>query len=191
MSDMHKLRQKVTEGIEWEGTVTVELDDDEIELTVRQLRDGEFFKVLSMIDRDELRSLQDQVPTEIRDEYRELQEQDELDESERERLEELQRELRDEMGVIFDEISEDTFEGIRQAGKYAVVPDDEDLRRAFTERAREIEQEYGIDVKQPEDVRDVLERELEDYIDNATNFLSFIIGLSALERSIGGGDAGN
>lgn len=190
MSDLSSVRQKVTEGADWRGSIRVTIGGDEHELTVRQLKDPEFFEVMSKIDRDELQELRDELPAEEMEEYRELQQKDTLEGDERERFEELEAMLEEESGDMFKVLSRETFEGIRQCAKYAVEPDDEDLRQAFTERAADIEREYGVKVKTPEDVEPALQDDIEGMIDDATNFTSFTIGLQALVQTVGE-DEGN
>lgn len=190
MSDLHSVRQKVEEGADWRGTIRVEIGDEEHELTVRQLRDPEFQEVMSLIDREELQELQSELGGTDMEEYRELQQAEDLDEEEEERLEELREELQQSSGNIFDVLSTETFEGIRRCAKYAVEPDEEDLREAFVDRAAEIESEYGVKVKTPEDVRPAIQDDIEAMIDRATNLASFTIGIQALVETIGE-DEGN
>lgn len=192
MSDLNSVREKVAEGAAWRGTIRVEIGGEENELTVRQLRDPEFFEVMSLIDRDELQNLREDLPDGMMEEYRELQQAEDLDEEEHERLEELRAELEEhsDAGSLFESLSHDTFEGIRKCAKYAVEPDEEDLQHAFRERASEIEREYGIRVQTPEDVEPALQDDIEEMIDACTKFTSFTIGIQALVQTVGE-DEGN
>lgn len=190
MSDLHSVREKVSEGADWRGTISVEIDGEEYDLTVRQLRDPEFYEVMSMVDRSELQEMQEELPDDKMDEYQELQSMEERSEEEEERMEELQSELENSDADFFTVLSEDTFEGIRQAAKYAVVPDEEDLQEVFQNRARAVEQEYGVKVQTPEDVRPAVEDEIESMLDESTDFVSFVIGMKALLESVGE-DEGN
>lgn len=190
MSDLNSVRQKVEEGAEWRGTIRVEIEDEEHELTVRQLRDPEFQEVMSLIDRDELQELQDSFGGDELEEFRELQQKEDLDNEERERFEELREVVQDSTGDIFSILSDETFEGIRRCAKYAVEPDEEDVRAAFMDRASEIESEYGVKVQTPEDVMPALQDDIEDMIDRSTNLVSFTIGMQALVETIGE-DEGN
>lgn len=186
MSDFHSVKQKVKEGTEWRGTIRVNIDDEEHELTIRQLRDPEFEEVMRLIDRSELQELQEQLPEEAQEEYQELsQQEEELTEAESERLAELEETIEEESPDMFDIFSDDTFEGIRRCAKYAVEPDEEDLQRAFRERAPQIESEYGIKVRTPEDVEPALQDDIEYMIDNAVDFTSFTIGIQCLVETVG------
>jgi hypothetical protein len=185
MSDLDSVTQKVKEGINWRGDIRVEIDEEEHELSVRQLRDPEFREVMSMIDRDELDELRNDLPDDMMEEYRELQTKEELEGEEEERLEAIRDDLEESTANLFDVLSEDTFEGIRQAGKYAVEPDEDDMQTAFRERAAEIEREYGIKVQTPEDVEPALQDDIEAMIDNATGLVSFTIGMQALVETVG------
>lgn len=185
MSDLNSATQKVKEGINWRGTIRVEIEGEEHELTVRQLRDGEFREVMSMIDQDELDELRSELPEDEMEEYRDLQTKEDLDEEEQERLDEIRAELEESTTDMFDVLSESTFEGIRKAGKYAVEPDEEDMQAAFRERAAEIEREYGVKVQTPEDVEPALQDDIEQMIEDATGLVSFTIGMQALVESVG------
>lgn len=191
MSDLGKLTQKTKEGKDWRGTITVEDDGDEMELTIRNLVSPEVEEVFRLIDRDELSRLQDELPQDEMEERRELLDidEDERTEEEQERLDELSEKLRGEHMKLFDILSEETFKGIRQAGKYAVVPDQDDMREALRERAFEIEEEHGERVSKPEDTFDFLKDELEWVIENSTDFVGFQIGMKVLRET--GGDEGN
>lgn len=184
MSDLFDTRGKLAEGAQWRGTINVVIDGDQKELVVRQLNDPEFFKVMKMVDRDELSDLRNQLPADEMKEYRELQDLETLTEDEVERLRELEQKLESETTVLFDVLSEETFEGIRLAAKYAVEPDDADLKQALYEHADEIEEHYGIQVRQPQDCYEYCKDEIKHMIDNATNFVSFTIGLQALVATV-------
>lgn len=181
MSDFNEVKQKLREGEEWRGNIRVSIEGEEYDLTVRQLFDPEFEEVMDMVDRDELGQLREELPQDVLDDYHELRDkEEELTEEEEERMAELQDKLEEESPDIFDILSTSTFEGIRLAAKYAVVPDEEDLRQAFTERASEIEAEYGEKVQVPEDVFDPLKEEMQERIDRATNFASVAMGMQSL-----------
>jgi uncharacterized membrane-anchored protein YjiN (DUF445 family) len=190
MSDLHKVSQKTKEGKEWRGSIRVQIDGDEHELAVRQLVDPEFHEVMSMIDRDELQELRADLPDDEMEAYRELQQEEELDDEQQERFEELRSQLEESTGDIFDAISTETFEGIRQTAKYCVVPDEEDKRAALRERASEIEREYGVKVQQPDDVEEALNEEIDEMIDSSVRLTSFTIGIQALVETVGE-DEGN
>lgn len=186
MSDFHRLKGKTQEGRDWRGSITVEKDGESLELTVRQLRSPEMEEVMRLVDRDELKELRELVPEEIRDEYQALQQQEELSEEDEARLAELQEEMQEATGgrTMFDVLSEETFEGIRRAAIYAVEPDREDLQREFRENAARIEEEYGIPVREPDDVYEAVKDDLEDMIRGSTDFLGFTIGVQALTATV-------
>lgn len=191
MSDMHRLTQKTREGKEWRGTITVEDDGDELELTIRNLVSPEIEEVFRKIDRDELETLRDELPKDKMDERRELLEMDEDERSDEDdaRLETLNEELRGEHMKLFDILSSETFEGIRLAAKYGVVPDQDDMEDAVLNRAREIEKERGIQVQQPEDTFDYLKDELVEVVEESTDFMGFQLGMKVLRET--GDDEGN
>lgn len=191
MSDLNKLTQKTKEGKEWRGSITVEDDGDEMQMTVRQLTSPETEDVFRMIDRDELETLREELPSEKMERRNELAEidEDERTDEEEDELDELRAELRGAHMKLFDILSAETFEGIRQAARYGVVPDEADMSEALRNRAHEIEEEYGTRVQTPEDTFDALKDDLRDAIDNSTRFVGFQMGMKVLRET--GGDEGN
>lgn len=185
MSDLFDVKQKVKEGQDWRGSVSVEIDGVEKELCIRQLVDGEFYEVMEMINRDELSDLRDDLPEDVLEEYQDLRDTDDLSEDEVERKEELRETLEEESGDLFETLSKETFDGLKQCAKYAVVPDEEDKQAALRERGREIESEYGIKVQEPDDVLPALNDEIAAMIDGSTNFLSFTLGMKCLVETVG------
>lgn len=185
MSGIHELAKKTKEGTDWRGTITVEEDGDEIELTVRNLTSPEIEDVFRLIDREELETLEDELPTEQMDERRELLEmdEDERTDAEQERLDELTDELEGTTMKLFDILSKETFNGIRLAAKKGVVPSQEEMREAVKERAHEIEQETGRQVAVPEDTFDFLKDELQWSIENNSKFIGFQIGMKVLRET--------
>lgn len=188
MSDLFKTRKKVEEGAKWRGEITVTIDDEQMTLSIRQLRDPEFWEVMSLIDTDELEDLQSDLPEEEMEEFNELQEKDTLTDDEEERLEVLQSKLEGENIDMFDKVSMDTFEGIRKAAKYGIEPDEEDKREALMEYGGEIEEQYGR-TSNEEATKYLNEQVIGPMIDRATGFASFAIGIKCLTESIG--DEGN
>lgn len=182
MSDLFQVTDKLKQGKEWRGSIRVTIDDEEHELTIRQLVDPEFEEVMDLVDKDELQELQDELPEDELEEYRELREKEELDEEESERFAELEEDLSEV--DMFEVFSQSTFKGIRLCAKYGVEPDDEDLAKAFSERASEIESEYGIKVQVPDDVYDPVMDEYEELIEASTNFVAFQIGLQVLTETL-------
>lgn len=184
MSDLSVAKQKLKEGADWRGTITVEIGGESVELTVRQLRDPEFEEVMGYIDRDELTELREQYPADKMEELRELRNADDLDPDDEQRKDELESEMEDVDVDIFKVLSQSTFNGIRQAAIYGVEPDDDDKQEAFKNRAHEIEREYGTKVETVDDVTEALQDEWEESVMNATNFTSFQIGMKVLTETV-------
>ena len=185
MSDIHTLTKKTKEGKEWRGTIVVEDDGDEMELTVRNLTSPEIEDVFRLIDRDELERLREELPQDKMEERTELLEmdEDERTDEQQERLDELTDELQGAHMKMFDVLGEDTFDGIRLAAKKGVVPDEDDMEHALKNRAVEIEKETGKSVRHPEDTFDYLKDELVDAIKNNTRFIGFQIGMKVLQKT--------
>jgi hypothetical protein len=193
MSDLFPARQKVQQGINWRGEITVNIDGEEHQLSVRQLTDPEMYTVMSRIDDSEFDDLADMLDDDDRwDEFTELSEKDSLTDEESARLEELQDELEDsDTLAFFDALSDETFEGIRMCGKHAVVPDDDDVNAIMrdNELAESLEDKHGMRIRSREDAEQAANKEIQWMIDNATQFASFTIGIQALLA--GQGDMGN
>lgn len=184
-----ELTQKTKEGAEWRGEISVKRGEDDIDLTIRQLRDPEFEEVMELIDRDELKEFREHLPVELMEEYEELSQMDDDDMSEADeaRLEEIEEEMEEVSADIdlFEIFSTETFEGLRTCAKYAIEPSQEEMEEALRTRASEIEEKYGVRVQQPEDTRIAFKDDIEYSIDNATDFSSVTIGLRALTETVG------
>jgi MFS superfamily sulfate permease-like transporter len=189
MSDLFEIREKVEEGASWRGNIQVNIDGDSKDLTVRQLRDPEFWDVMSDIDTTELENMQDDLPEDAIEEFNELQTADELTDEEEERLEELQEEIEDEESFnLFDTVSESTYEGIQKAAKYGVEPDEQDIQHVLTTKTEEIREKYGGSSR--DDARDyVNDHVIGPMIDRSTDFVSFAIGIRVFQATLD--DAGN
>lgn len=189
MSDLFDVRQKVEEGADWRGSIQVSIEDESQELTVRQLRDTEFWDVMSDINTDELENLQGDLPEDPMEEYNELQQADDLDEEEEARLEELQQEFEDDEAFnLFDTISKQTYNGLKKAAKYGIEPDEDDIQHVLTNRAGEIESKYGKPNR--DNARDyVNDHVIGPMIDKSTDFVSFAIGIRVFQATLD--DAGN
>lgn len=187
MSDLFKAREKTEKGEEWRTTINVEVDDEILEFSVRQLVDPEFWEVMSMVDLDELEDLQDSLDDEQVEELRELRNKDELSEEEEERFSELQ-EAAEEGVEIFDALSMETFKGIQTAAKYCLEPDEDDIQYALIERREDIADMYG-DPDREKAEQYVQDHVIEPTIDNATDLTSVAIGVEAIGETLG--DEGN
>lgn len=183
MSDLFEVREKVESGANWRGSINVEIDGEVKELTVRQLRDPEFWEVMSQIDTDELEAMQADLPEDVQDELRELQQADELSEEDEERLEELQEEVEENGIDMFDTISKETFDGIKQCAKYGVEPDEEDARHVLTTNPEKINDLYG-GTGNEEAKKYVNDNVIKPMIEQSTDFTSFAIGVRVLTETL-------
>lgn len=184
MSDLFETRQKVEEGAEWRGDITVSVDGETQELTVRQLNDPEFWEVMSQVDTDELEELQADLPEEKMEELDDLRSADELDADEEQRLEELQEEIEEEDFDLFDTISLDTYRGIQKAAIFGVEPDEQDVRYALAEHTEEINEKYG-GTSSDEAREYVNDHIVKPMFENSTDFVSFSVGVKVLTETIG------
>lgn len=184
MSDLFEARAKTEQGAEWRGNINVSINGDQHDLTVRQLRDPEQWEVMAKVDTDELESLQSELPEEQMEEYRDLSEKDNLNDDEEERLEELQAEVEESDINLFDTLSFETYKGLKQAAKYGVEPDEEDVRTALTEHTDAIAENYG-GTSHDEAEQYVNDNVIEPMIENSTDFTSFAIGVKVLGETLG------
>lgn len=186
MSDLFEVRQKTEEGAEWRGTINVSIDDEHHELSVRQLRDPEFWEVMSKVDTEELESLQDALPEEKMEAYQELQDkEDDLTDEEADRLAVLQDEVENADINIFDALSKETYDGLVTAAKYGVEPDESDIQRALANYTDDITEAYGSPTN--DNARKYLnDKVIAPMIDRSTNFTSFAIGVKALGETLDG-----
>lgn len=183
MSDLFEVREKVEKGAEWRGTIQVEIDGDVKELTVRQLRDPEFWEVMSQIDTDEIEAFQNELPEEVTEELRNLQQKDNLTDEEEERLEELQNDIDSDGLNMFETLSEKTFQGIKQCAKYGVEPDGEDIKESLTRHTQEIEEKYGGTSQ--DDAREFInDHVIAPMVERSTDFTSFAIGVRVLGETL-------
>lgn len=189
MSDLFQVRQKVEEGANWRGDITIAMDGEQKTLTVRQLRDPEYWEVMSLVNTDEIEELQDNLPEDKMERLKELRDKDEdLTDEEEEVLQNLQNEIEEEDVNMFDIISYETFQGIQQAAKYGTEADPQDVQRVLTEHGGEIAERYGA--ASDENARKwANDHIIAPMIDRCTNFTSFTIGVKVLAESIG--DEGN
>jgi hypothetical protein len=184
MSDLFEVRGKTEEGTDWRGSITIQMDGEEKELTIRQLNDTENWDVMEKIDKNELQNLDADVDEELVSELQELEEREDLSDEEQERKQELYKRVEEEDMNLFDTISKETFEGIKQAAKYGVEPDNKDVRDALTEHAGEIEEQYGGTAH--EDARQyVNDNVVKPMIEDSVDFTSFAIGIKVLNATLG------
>lgn len=188
MSDLFETREKVEKGAQWRGEITVSIDGEQHNLTIRQLRDTEFWEVMSLVDLDEIEDLQEQLPEDKMDTIEELQNKDDLTEEEQTKLENVKDEIEQEDVNMFDILSYDTFRGIQLAAKYGVEPDAEDCRTALGQYGDKITDRYGAATDE-EARKWIQDEQIDPMIEDSTDFTSFTIGVKALTESIG--DTGN
>lgn len=189
MSDLFEARRKTEDAANWRGTINVSIDGDGTEnLTVRQLYDPEFWEVMSQIDTEELEELQADLPEDKMERFRELQNADELSDEEDEELADLQSEVEEEDLNIFEVLSFETYQGIKTAAKYGVVPDESDIRTALTDHTDEIAEQYG-GTSHDDAEQFVNDHVVHPMIEESTNLASFAIGVKALGETLG--DSGN
>lgn len=185
MSDLFEARRKTEDAANWRGSINVSIDGEDTEsLTVRQLFDPEFWEVMSQIDTDELAELQADLPEEKMEKFRELQNKDDLTEEEEQEFANLQNEVEEEDIDIFGTLSFETYNGLKTAAKYGVVPDESDIQMALAEHADEIADQYG-GTSHEDAEKYVQDHVIDPMIEQSTNLASFAIGVKALGETLG------
>jgi len=191
--DYFRSREKLVKGNEWRGEITVTIDDEDYQWTVRQLEDDEYYDVIADIDRKGLRQFREEVDQDRLDRYRELrdkkndlEEDEELSDEEQEELEELRDEFED-MSIL-DRIDKRTFNAVRRAGRYGVVPSEEDVNYVMNELTKkEIGEMFGVTIEgalTPDDVYDILKEDMKERLKSSTDFVSFEVGLQVLNSTM-------
>lgn len=188
MSDLFEAREKTEKGTEWRGEITVDMDGDAVDLTVRQLNDTETWEVMQDIDLDEISDMQADLPEDKVEELADLESKEDLTDEEEDRLTELSQELTEQQDDLFSALSLSTFQGIKKAAIYGVEPDQEDVREALTRFTSDIEDQYG-GTTEDEACQYLNDHYVRPMIENSTDFTSLTIGVSVLDETFG--DEGN
>jgi len=200
-SDYFESRKKLVQGNNWRGEITIEIDGDEYNWTVRQMEDDEYFDVISDIDRDAIQEFRDEVDEDKLEEYRELQDErkelrnkrdgddDNLTDDEQERLDEVDErvgELREELedADILDRIDQETFEAIRRAGRYGVVPGEDDVDYVMGLTFDRQEELFGRKIQSRDEAETAIKDDMTQVLENATDFVSFEVGLQVLQKTM-------
>lgn len=200
MSDLFAVDSKVQQGLEWRGTVEVEMDGESLELQHRDLDTEEFSHTMDIIGEETFADLQERFGE--MDGDAEL----ELDESDLNRIDELQSkdELTDEEQAELAEYSDKVggvdqimaivstpsiVEGCRYAAKLAVVPDDDDIDHVMDMTLTEQEETFGETAKTRQQARKLAKERVKHIVDNARprqGFTDIVIGLNVVFASTGG-----
>lgn len=202
MSGWFQAREKIAEGKNWRGTINAPIGDDVHDLTVRQLRDKEWYKVRRGMNTDGLKELREDLDEEKSDRYRELQGKDELSDDEKEEMKELEDELASTTQELFDALDEDTFDAVVFAAKCALEPSEEDAREFLELLPQEkadiidhLDRDEASRIRDLEDAKRVLRQDMKEMVDYMTGFSSFSIGMRAIRESTevmrDDGDSGN
>lgn len=156
MSDWAKVRRTAIEGVKNRKTVEVEYEGETVEFTVRQLLDPEYFDVMSDINLEHLMDLQGDITQDEAERMLELIEIDDRTDEEESELEDLKAKAGDVNESFFDVVDDDTYQALRRCAMYVIVPDHEDVIEMFQDGqfVSYVEEEYGVEVKRPEDLYD-------------------------------------
>lgn len=187
MSDALALRQKAIDGKNWRKTITVTVEGDEYELTIRQLTDSEYlpvYKHIKPVQEEISDALEgDDLGEEDLERLEELQEKDELSEDEKQELDYLEENVGGGISQVLALLSDEGHEAIKEAGKHAVMPDRGDIQGVMEMSPSEQKEEFGDTVRTPEEAKHVLEAELEKMLDESRNLLAFQVGIQAFFAS--------
>ncbi len=178
-----KLRNKIQEGRNWRETVSLRIDDEKIEIKVRQLEDPEFWKVKEKINEDKMEEIGNNIDQEKVNKYDELSEKEELTDQEKQEFDKLETQIENEILSAINDFDMDTFEGIVDAGKYGVVIDQESIDEVGSMTPAEQKDMFGETFKNGEEIRKFLKDDLQHQIEHATNLVSFLLGMTVLDAT--------
>jgi hypothetical protein len=201
-ADFVRAKRKITEATDWRGDVTVAVGDESLTFHHRLLTETEFIRVQQALDTQAaMESGKNQGSdgltgdgmgeTEAQERLLELQSKEELTESEREELKELNAEVAGQTAQIKEALGQEGFDLMMEMGREVIEPSDEDVRAVYDllgEEPAEAMEMLGLD-KVPqaygvEDVRGWVREELRSMIEDQPYPIKLNVGLQATMETI-------
>lgn len=186
MSDFLTVRQKLTEGLKWRKTIDVSINGEDYSLAIRQLKDEEFLEIYPRIDLEKIQEIVNEDETATKEEdFERLQElrnkeaDEELDEDEEQEKAILEEKVEGEEQKLINALDVEAFKAIQEASVYAVVPDGDDIDEVLQMKSSTQKEMFGKTIRTPEQAKEVLTNDMEDLMKNATDLVSFEVGLQA------------
>lgn len=195
MSDLNELHKKILDGMDYTKEVTVQYgEDEEYTVNIRQLKDTEYNEIVfnDAVDMDEVKEMIDEsdaTEDEI-ERYQELENKkketsEDLTEDEEEEFRKLKEKLETESGKITQYLAKNAFEEVHDAGKKAVVPDDEDIEYAMNLPIKQQKEIYGSVLNTREEAKEAVKKRFQKDLDKSSKMISFNLGLQAFYLTVG------
>jgi len=186
-----RANEKIDRGVDWRGTVEIELGDETVEYTHRLLNESETMRVRQALDTEAAASVDDEaVDAEKRERLAELQQREELDEDEKEELREIVADLAGDDEALQDALGEDGLYLLMEMGQNTIEPSDEYVEWVLDQPPSDQAEILGVDEDElggftPTDrVRTELRRTLRDKIDGQPFPIKIQIGMSAFAETM-------
>lgn len=188
--DFVRAKQKISDATSWRGDVNVSLGDETITFKHRLLSEQEFLDLKQSLNLSELRDSQNENlgQTDAQERLLELQQKEDLTDSEEDELEKLSRQVAGQTDQIEDVLGEDGYDKIMDAGRACIEPSDEDVEYVYNASPDEARELMGVDtLPNPltkDVVRDQLADELRSMITGQPYPIKMNVGMQALSESI-------
>ena len=88
----------------------------------------------------------------------------------------------EELGIL-DSLDEEGFTAFQEAGKYAIVPDGDDINEIMEMPIKNQKEMFGETLKTREKAFKKAEKQMEEMLDDSTDLIAFQIGLKAFEET--------
>lgn len=177
-------RQKIQEGTDYTDNVDVPFGDETIELHHRLLTESELLDVEASMDREELMEHQSSDLSDAEQRIRELQRKDDLSPAEEEELRELARQIQAEQAGVMNSMGKDAFNAFMNAGKKALTPSEADIEEHFELSPDEMERRFNFVPETRPDMREAIELEMREMVDDQPYPIKLIVGQKAYAESI-------
>jgi|APHM01.1.fsa_nt_gi hypothetical protein len=182
-------QRKIEDGVDWRGTVSIDMDDTTVDYTHRMLNESELFRVREAIDTSEVQNTDDDgINEEARDRLIELQQKDNLTDEERDEMRELGQELAGDEDSLSEALGEDGMYLIMEMGQNAIKPSEEYVEWVLSEPPSTQREQLRVDeIPNPlraSDVEELLTSKLRDDIDGQPYPIKIQIGMAAFAETL-------
>ena len=177
-------RQEITEGKDYRDTVEVPFGEKTIDLTHRLLTETELLEIESTIDREEMVDHMESEASDAEQRLQQLQQKDDLTTAEEQELQDLARQIQAEQAGIMNSMGMETFKAFMNAGKTALTPSEEDIEEHFDLSAEEQRQRFNFVPNTRDDMREAIELEMEEMVQEQPYPIKLIVGQKAYAESL-------
>lgn len=177
-------RQKIIEGKDYTDTVDVPFGSETIEFTHTLLDEAELLEVESSLDREQMVEHSQSDMSDAQQRVQALQQKDELTDEEESELRDLMQQIQAEQGGLMDSMGEDAFDAFMDAGKKTITASEEDIDEHFDLSIDEQERRFNFVPETREEMRNAIELEMRDMIDEQPYPIKLIVGQKAYMESL-------